>query len=507
MDNRLESVIYESLSRTPEKECCKFADVSISRRQFVGLVEACAGSLRESGFQPGDRLATVLPNSPLMLALSLAAWKLQGSVVPLSPVAGPELISRFVGLLDPFALILPADVKEMDLMAQALSPLGDRVVRVPLDRPLSPLPRRVCRPGRPDTAVIFSTSGTTGAPKAVPLTHSNVLANLEAAKEHVSLVPEELRILNMLPNFHTFGFCLSGVWPLALGYPQVLLPSFLPPTRTIQTIYKEKISILVAVPTLIAMLCEAVSRAQLPPPGSLKRIICGGAAVPERLYHLVPKILGVPVHEGYGLTECSPVVAAVRRAEDGRFGVIGPFFPGFQHQIRDTEGRVIGGDEGVLWLKGPSVCSRYVQAEGDDNCQRFDDGWFNTGDVVRLLPEGMQIIDRANDIIIVGGYNVYPQEVENCMRENPAVADVAVVGSPNALSGEFVKAFVIPAPGVQTSERELINWCKKRLPSYKAPRKIDFVEELPRNALGKVLRRVLRDKERAAAKLGRGENS
>lgn len=502
MNERLETLILNKMGEDPDREVCRFAGTQLTRKQFAGLVEACRASLTASGFGPGDRLATLLPNSPLMLALSVAVWQCRGTLIPMSPVIGPELITKSLELLDPFALIMPDEAPELDGLAAALAPLGNRLSRVSLAKPLPQLPHRQCAPGNEDFAVVFATSGTTGAPKAVPLTHGNVADNIKATCEHVFLEPDmDHRILNLLPNFHTFGFCLSGVLPLVMGYSQVLLPNFLPPTRTINTLYNEDITVIIAVPTLVAMLCDAIAHAKLPTPPKLRMLICGGAAVPERVYRLASKYLGVPAHEGYGLTECSPVVAAVRRPEEGKPGFIGPFLPRFEHQLRDTEGNLLGDEErqGVLWVRGPSVCHGYLGATEKDG-KRFDNGWFNTGDVVCLVEGGMQIVDRANDIIIVSGFNVYPQEVENCLKNHPDVTEAAVVGCPNALSGEFVKAFVIPTPDSEVTERELINWCKERLAPYKAPRKIDLVDDVPRNALGKVLRRILRDRERQSAR-------
>lgn len=492
---RLDEKILARLLENPAAECCCFEGAVLSRGQFAGLIELCRTNLVASGFKAGNRLALLLPNSPLMLAVCTAAWQLGGSVIPMSPLVGPELVMGMIKMMDPFAVILP-DVKEVNPFAAQLTALDAPVTRVSLAAPLPVLPARDSAIGDNSIAVIFATSGTTGTPKAVPLTHSNVLSNIEATCQHVYLEPNmPHRVLNLLPNFHTFGFCLSGVLPLVMGYSQVLLPSFMPPARSLQALYEQEITVLIAVPTIVGMLCEAIARAQMPPPPYLKMVICGGSAVSARLYERTKALLGVHIHEGYGLTECSPVVAAVRRPEDGQAGRIGPMIPGFEHQLRDMEDQIIDNKEGILWLKGPSVCAGYCSSP-EGVASRFDGPWFNTGDVVRLHDDGsLSILDRANDIIIVGGFNVYPQEVETCLMGHPSVQEAAVVGSPNAMSGEFVKAFVIPAEGVDPSARELIRFCKERLAPYKTPRKVEFVTEMPRNAIGKVLRRKLRDLE------------
>ncbi len=470
----------------------------MSRAQLAALTEACRANLEASGFKEGYRLATLLPNSPLMLALSVAVWQLGGAVVPLSHLAGEMLTLGAVQLADPFAVVATAGVKELEALAEKLNGLGYPATLVSPVQPLPVIPGRSCTAEDSSMAVIFATSGTTGLPKAVPLTHENLLSNILGVTSHVGLeIDQPHTVLNLLPNFHTFGFCLSGALPLIMGYNQVLLPSFMPPSRALEALYKEEVSVVIAVPTIFGMLCEAVARGPKVPPPAMKMAVCGGAPASERIYQRCKEYLGIDLHEGYGLTECSPVVAAAHRASDGRPGFVGPMLESFQWQLRDPEGIPVEGDEGVLWLQGPSVAKSYFRSP-ETTQSRFDGPWFNTGDVVRLHSDGfIQILDRVSDIIIAGGFNVYPQEVENCLNNHPAVMESAVVGSPNAITGEVVKAFVVTQPGADTpSERELLNFCKDQLAHYKRPRSVEFVTELPRSPMGKVLRRTLRDLER-----------
>ncbi len=495
---RIEDHIAARIASDPDRLCCRFEGASLTRAQFGALTEACRASLEASGFKEGYRLATLLPNSPLMLALSTAVWQLGGAVVPLSHLAGEKMTLGAVQLADPFAVVATAGVKELEPLMEKLNGMGYPAAAVSPVQPLPVIRGRECSAEDRSMAVIFATSGTTGLPKAVPLTHQNLLSNILDTASHVGLeIDQPHSVLNMLPNFHTFGFCLSGTLPLILGYNQVVLPSFMPPSRALEALYKENVTVLIAVPTIIAMLCEAISKGPNTPPPGLKMAVCGGAPANERIYRRCKECLGVDLHEGYGLTECSPVVAAVHRSSDGRPGFIGPMLESFQWQLRNSDGEVLEGDEGVLWLQGPSVAQSYFRSP-ETTQSRFDGPWFNTGDVVRIHSDGfIQILDRMSDIIISGGFNVYPQEVENCLNSHPAVMESAVVGSPNAVSGEVVKAFVVTLPGAPVpTERELLNYCKDHLGYYKRPRSVEFVAELPRSPIGKVLRRTLRDLER-----------
>ena len=203
--------------------------------------------------------------------------------------------------------------------------------------------------------------------------------------------------------------------------------------------------------------------------------------------------LGVGILEGYGLTECSPVVAVNSTEADKKLGTVGRPYPDYQIEIRDREGNMLDlHQEGVLWVKGPSVVPGYFRDEKNTE-ERFRDGWFNTGDVVQIDADGyIKIVDRATDIIIVSGFNVYPQEVEAVLCAHPAVHAAVAVGEKNNVAGELVKAFIVLNEGAEVSAKELMSYCRERLAHYKVPRKIGFVSEYPISPAGKVLRRELR---------------
>ena len=229
----------------------------------------------------------------------------------------------------------------------------------------------------------------------------------------------------------------------------------------------------------------------------IKLLIAGGDRYNTKIDDRVTAAFGVPLIEGYGITECSPGLAVNPKPSVRKLGTVGPALPRFELELRSEAGEKLPiPGEGVLWCKGPSVTSGYYHAD-EINRERFIDGWFNTGDYVQIDADGyIKILDRVTDIIIVGGFNVYPQEVEAILSEHEGVSLAVVVGMPNNISGEVPKAYVIRSAGSEVSESELVKFCKERLSHYKVPRSIEFVDSLPVSATGKILRRVLRQKER-----------
>ena len=284
---------------------------------------------------------------------------------------------------------------------------------------------------------------------------------------------------------------------LHVGASQVVVPGFMPPQNTLRAIQEARPSILPLVPTMLSFILALLERGGQKAEG-VRLLITGGDRYNPQMDERVKAAFGVGVLEGYGITECSPVLAANRVEEGFRLGTVGRPLPRFELQLRTEAGMPAEADEGVLWVRGPSVTAGYYHAP-ELNRERFDHGWFNTGDYVRIEDGYITILDRVTDILIVGGFNVYPQEVEAMLSQHPAVQTAIVVGMPNDISGEVPKAFVIKDKDAQVSASELIRFCKARLAHYKVPREVEFVEELPLSSTGKVLRRVLRQRERDRA--------
>ncbi|MDD4835515.1 MAG: AMP-binding protein [Dethiosulfovibrio sp.] len=455
--------------------------------ELAGRMES---SLKEGGFSPGQRLAVLMPNCPSLLALSLACWRLGGSVAPLNPASGPDALVAALRFGDPASVVLGGPLVEK------LSPLLDSSglpwSSTSMDGPMENYRGRVCSPSGEDIALLFATSGTTGRPKAVPLTHDNVFSDVQQSLDLVSEIREDDVFLNVLPNFHTLGFIVSGILPLLSGMSQAIMPSFMPPDRVLDCIDETKASVLVGVPTMLRFMVGAASKSNRRF-SSVRVIISGGDRFPPDLDRRVQDVFGVPVLEGYGLTECSPVLAVNPDYRSRKLGTVGPMLSQIEWELRDQDGeRLEKNSEGILWVKGPSVVREYF-GDRESSAEKFDsDGWFDTGDVVSVDDDGyVRIMDRASDVIIVGGFNVYPQEVENVIMSLNGIREAAVVGAENSMTGQVPCAYVIAEEGV--SSGDVVGHCKQNLAHYKVPRRVEFVEELPKNSLGKVLRRVLRD--------------
>ncbi|MBQ7544546.1 MAG: AMP-binding protein [Synergistaceae bacterium] len=494
----INEVMDKYLASKPEGRCCWFNHEWMTRREFAELADKVTDALRASGFGEGQRLAVLIPNSPVMLAVMLATWRLGGVFCPLNEKTGEISLVKTLSLLKPFSVVLSKDVKPE--LEDALNAEGWQSVRLGLHE-LDGTEKFAGKLQDADDldktlAVIFSTSGTTGDPKAVPLTHANLLDNINACLEHVPDLVAGDSLLNVLPNFHAFGFTICCVLPFVLDATQVLMTSFMPPSNVIKAVEETKPTVLLLVPTMIGFTTSMLERMGKKLTG-IKLLIAGGDRYNPKIDDRVTAAFGVPLIEGYGITECSPVLAVNPKPSVRKLGTVGPALPRFELQLRSEGGEILPiPGEGVLWTRGPSVTSGYYHAP-EVNKERFVDGWFNTGDYVQIDSDGyIKILDRVTDIIIVGGFNVYPQEVEAILAEHDGVSLAVVVGMPNSISGEVPKAYVIRSQGSEVTEGELVKFCKDRLAHYKVPRSIEFVDSLPVSATGKILRRVLRQKER-----------
>jgi long-chain acyl-CoA synthetase len=500
---RLEEVVDARLAKNAEARCFWWDGKWYANADLAGLAGACEASLRKAGFGRGQRLAVLMQNCPMIPALSLAAWRLGGSVSPLNVKSGlPSLIGT-LELIEPFAVVASGAIREE--AGAVLQEKGFACVTCP---PMGPLPDFKGTPSSletPDTAVIFATSGTTGLPKAVPLSHDNIRDNCVAVWEALRMLEPGDVFLCVLPNFHSFGYTVTIMLPLTMDAAAAIVPGFLPPQQTVRAIREAGVNVLLAVPTVFSYLLSGMERGSVPKDlfSSVKVLISGGDRLSANLHETAERVSGKDILEGYGLTETTPVVAVNRSYEENRRGTVGPFLKGYEWHLRTEKGVKTGGDnpgdgEGVLWVRGPSVTDGYFRAP-DMTAERFDGGWFNTGDYVRIEDGYVRILDRVTDIIIVGGFNVYPQEVELALLGHPAVRTAIVVGMPHPVNGEVPKAFIQKAEGAEVTELEIVKYCKEQLAHFKVPRKVEFVDDFPLSGTGKILRRVLRERERKEA--------
>jgi long-chain acyl-CoA synthetase len=287
--------------------------------------------------------------------------------------------------------------------------------------------------------------------------------------------------------------------PLFIGGAEAIVPEFLPPLATLRAIVEAPVSGIIVVPAMLSYILSAIERGAVIPEAvkeNLKFVLTGGDRLNTALDAKCEKLLGLPILEGYGITECSPVLAVTHSAATRRLGTVGPFLDNIQWQLRTRTGELqtAGAEEGVLWVKGPSVTGSYYK-DPATSAERFDEGWFNSGDYVRVQDGYLTILDRVTDIIIVGGFNVYPQEVELILNQHPAVGSAIVVGMRHTTSGEVPKAFISKKEGAKVTEQEIIRFCKEHLAHFKVPRRVEFVDEWPLSSTGKILRRILRDRD------------
>jgi long-chain acyl-CoA synthetase len=360
---------------------------------------------------------------------------------------------------------------------------------------LSPTSERVEVNPKDDVAVFQYTGGTTGLPKAVMLTHFNLVANIYQLMEWFPDLSNKDVFIGALPYFHSYGMTTSMNLPLAIGAKIVLIPDPRDLKRVLDSIHKHRATIYCGVPTMYNAINNYpdVKKYDL---SSIKACISGAAPLPVEVKKEFEALTGGKLVEGYGLSETSPVTHANPVNGVNKEGSIGLPLPDTIAVIVDAEGNVLPmGEVGEIAIKGPQVMKGYYKMD-DETRETLVNGWLLTGDVGKIDEDGyFYIVDRKKDMIIAGGYNIYPREVEEVLYEHPDIVEAAVIGVPDPKRGETVKAFVVLKEGSQVTAEDIEKFCRERLAPYKVPRIIEFRSELPKSQVGKVLRRVLKEEE------------
>ena len=384
----------------------------------------------------------------------------------------------FVITADPAA---PSPLEGTETLAQAMSGQPTEFATVATDED--------------DTAVILYTSGTTGQPKGAELRHRNMRDNALVGKELFAADPERPdTFLCVLPLFHSFGqtVCQNGAF--AFGGTVVMLPRF-DAQAALGQMLKEKITFFAGVPTMYWGLLGALDAGMdvHTLAENLRVAVAGGSALPVEVHKDFEQKFGVTILEGYGLSETSPVASFSHYGEPARPGSIGTPIPGVEMKLIDAEWNEIEGADqiGEIAIKGHNVMKGYYKRP-EATAEVIKDGWFRSGDLARRDEDGWYyIVDRSKDMIIRGGYNVYPREIEEVLMTHDAVSLAAVIGVPHESHGEEIKAYLILNPGAEVGEDEIIAWCKDRMAGYKYPRLVEFVASLPMTSTGKILKREL----------------
>jgi long-chain acyl-CoA synthetase len=463
---------------------------------------ALRGGLVGLGLEPGDRVAILCANNWYFVAAYLAVLGAGLVAVPLNPLSpAPELEPELAAIGARAVVIGPSGRKSFAGVDRSRVPTVEHVIAasaddadgaVTFDELLTSAPVPVVDRGPDDLAVLIFTSGVSGSPKAAMLSHGNLLANLEqvSASEARRQSPGDVS-LGVLPLFHIFGLNVALGLSLHSGSTVLLVERF-DPTSAIEAIVRHKVTVIAGAPAMWSAF------ASLPDAGAsvfrTVRVATSGAArLSTEVAERMQSRFGVSVAEGYGLTEAAPVVTTSTGVEL-RSGSIGAPVPGVKLRLVDADGSdVLVGDAGEIWVQGPNVFQGYWNDPEATRTALTDDGWLRTGDIAVVDDDGyLYLVDRAKDLIIVSGFNVFPAEVEEVLMEHPSIERCAVVGVPHPHTGEAVKAYVVTAPGRSIDEDDVIAFAQDRLARYKCPDKVMFVDDLPEGMAGKVLRRALR---------------
>jgi long-chain acyl-CoA synthetase len=512
----LSVLLEDSARRHPDRDAVVLGDTRLSYAQVDAMASQVANLLVSRGIQPGDKVALSCPNLPFFPVIYYGILKAGAVVVPLNVLLkGREIAyhladsdakayfcfqgtpdlpmgdegkkgfdqadgceSFFLVMADPSA---PASVEGAETLGQALqgqSPAFDTVVTA-----------------ETETAVILYTSGTTGQPKGAELSHSNLVMNALTCNRLFGTDPNvHERHLLTLPLFHSFGSTVQMNGGFSVGATLVLLPRF-DAGQAVALLEKEEITFFAGVPTmwwgLLGALTDQVDVKKIA--GNLRTAVSGGASLPVEIIKQVQERFGVQILEGYGLSETSPVATFSDPERDPRPGSIGIPIWGVEVKLIDGDWKTVEGTDevGEIAIRGHNIMKGYYDRP-DATAEVMRDGWFRSGDLARRDEDGFYyIVDRAKDMIIRGGFNVYPREVEEVLMTHPDVSLAAVVGVPDESHGEEIKAFVILNEGAKATGPELVAWCKEQMAAYKYPRVIEVADSLPMTATGKILKREL----------------
>ncbi len=491
MQLNLASVLHEAALRWPDRVAAIDGDRTATYAELREAVLAQAAALARHGIQPGDRVALVAENSIGFVTAYHAILSAGAVVVPAPPMLVPEeLAALLAGSGARLALVAPAlarrvtpagvDVLTLDELATRAAH-GESAARAAARAPLDP-------------AVIFSTSGTTGRPKGAELAHVNLVMNAFVNAFMANALHHDDVVLACLPLFHTFGQTVAMNSTFLVG-GRIVLQARFDAAQALDLMRRHGVTVLIGVPTMYIALLAAVGDDAAPP---LRMCVSGGAPLPVATLEAFQERFGCLVQEGYGLSETSPTATVNQPVFGLRAGSIGHPLWGVEVEIADAaiEDRVellAPETAGEIVIRGHNVFLGY-HGDPEATAAAVVDGWFRTGDLGVKDHDGfLHVVDRKKDLILRGGYNVYPRELEEVLARHPAVDQVAVIGVPHATLGEEVLAVVVPrADGPAPSEEELLAYGRERIAAHKRPRRVVLVDELPLGPSRKVLKRELR---------------
>ncbi len=502
MSLTIASILAESAVRHADRTAVVLGDLKLTYSQLWAHARQYARVLEDQGIGPGDKVALLLPNTPHFPLTYYGALALGAVCVPVHALLKAEEIEYVLTDSGAKALVCAAPllgegakgaelagVKVLSVM-EAEDTGVPRIDKLAFD--VEPVATFV--PREPDeTAVILYTSGTTGKPKGAEISHLNVTMNVVASAMHSFDIDQDDIVLGCLPLFHTFGQTCCMNTAFYVGASVVMLPRF-DGAQALELMVKEEVTIFMGVPTMYIGLVEAAKTSEHRP--QLKSALSGGAALPVAVLEKFGEVFGTQVLEGYGLTETSPVATFNQVGFEPRPGTVGKAIWGVEVEVAKAEvdeaiELLPNGELGEIVVRGHNVFTGYLN-KPEETTKAIVDGWFRTGDLGTKDDEGyVTIVDRKKDMIIRGGYNVYPRDVEEVLLRHPAVGQVAVIGLPDPQYGEEVTAVVVRSGDDEATDTEIIAWSKDKLAAYKYPRRIIFADAFPLGPSGKVLKREL----------------
>ncbi|MFD7320266.1 long-chain fatty acid--CoA ligase [Streptomyces sp. NPDC059875] len=486
------NVLGESARLFPDRIAVVEGAARVTYGELWGEALRCAAGLRAAGVKPGDRVAVLLPNTTEFLRVYYGALAAGATVVPVHALLVAEEVRYVLEHSGAVAIVSGGPLWPVAEEAAARA-TGVHALQ---GAPSAAEPLRAPEPAEPsDTAVILYTSGTTGRPKGARLTHLNIVLNASVTSQDLLGLGAEDVVLGCLPLFHSYGQTCAMNGTLRAGSTLVLMPRFSGPAA-LEVLATEGVTVFMGVPTMYHALVEAAAGSHARPTG-LRAAVSGGAALPVAVLERFEETFSTQVLEGYGLTETSPVATFNQPHIGRRPGTVGHPVWGVEIGIADAavddEIRLLAhGEIGEVVVRGHNVFAGYLD-DPEATAAAVVDGWFRTGDLgVRDEDGFLSIVDRKKDLVIRGGFNIYPREVEEVLVRHPAVSEVAVIGVPDDAKGEEVCAVVVLRAGAgPVTAEELVDWSKERLGRHKYPRVVRFVDALPLGPSGKVLKRAL----------------
>jgi long-chain acyl-CoA synthetase len=513
-------LLTEQVKTRPGNPAIFYGDQAVSYGELGQRVRALVVSLHEAGIEYGDKVGVFFPNHPDFVAAFFAIVHLGGTVVPINPLLKADEIAHILSdseakgviLHEQLSAELEASLPKLNRLktvfvlsykgtAKMEAPKGKQVIVLNRDqlaekeKSLDFAGKQIAEHGvrilQDQLAVLVYTSGTTGKPKGAMLTHGNLLAAIEMKRAVLDFKDTD-RILAVLPLCHIYGLSVVMLGMVSQGGAMVIVEKF-EPVPVLQAIQNNKVTVMPAVPAMYQFMAMELEKNSYDL-SSLRYGLCGAAPLEAELLKRLDAAFGVPVLEGYALTETACIATITPLNGPRKLGSVGPKVPGVQLYVVDSKLRPLppGRDNvGQVAVKGPNVMQGYYkQPEATEEC--IKDGLFLTGDLGYFDADGyLYISGRTKEMIIRGGQNVYPREVETVITRLDGVLEVAVIGVPDKYMGERVKAVVVARPGFEITEEQVKEFCSKLLAPYKVPRVVELRDSLPRNSTGKVLKRLL----------------